>query len=207
MKPKILVLKTDGTNCDEETSFAFELAGGNPKIVHINDLRKKEETLKNYQILALPGGFSYGDDIVSGKILAIELTSFFSEELKKFIQRKDTAIIGVCNGFQILVRTGLLPFAKLGEMKVTLTNNDCGHFECRWINLKMEEKSRCPFTKNLNLVSYQVAHGEGKFFSDEKTISEIEKLNLVALRYCDKNGKPTQKYPDNPNGAINAIAG
>src|SRR3989344_2309532 len=149
-KPKILVLKTEGTNCDEELYFAFKIAGGDPKIVHINELRSKKENLKNYNILAIPGGFSYGDDIVSGKILAIELTSFFSEELKKFIQRKNTLIIGICNGFQVLIRTGLLPFGKIGKMDATLTNNDSGHFECRWINLRIEPNSRCVFLNDLN---------------------------------------------------------
>lgn len=213
-KPKILVLKTDGTNCDEETKFAFELANGDPKIVHINELRSKKESLKNYQILALPGGFSYGDDIVSGKILATELTSFFAEELQEFIDGKNTLIIGICNGFQTLVRTGLLPFAKIGKMEVTLTNNDSGKFECRWINLKVE-KSKCVFLNNLtieqfnnnSIVSFQVAHGEGKFLAGPETIKKIEDKGLVTFRYADENGNPTQKYPQNPNGAINAIAG
>jgi len=209
MKPKVLVLKTDGTNCDSETAFAFNLAGGETKIVHVNDLRSKKESLKNYNILAMPGGFSYGDDVVSGKILAIELASFFSEELKKFIERKNTLIIGICNGFQVLVRTGLLPFGKLGKMSVTLTNNDSGHFECRWINLKIQQNNNCVFLKNLEgeNVNYQVAHGEGKFLTDQQTLEKIEKQNLVAFRYVDSNGNPTQKYPDNPNGALNAIAG
>ena len=212
-KPRILVLKTDGINCDEETAFAFNLAGGNVKIVHVNDLRNKKDNLNNYQILAIPGGFSYGDDVVSGKILAIELASFFSENLKKFITRNDTLIIGICNGFQVLIRTGLLPFGNLGKMDATLTNNDSGHFECRWINLKIETKSKCVFLNNKamkqfnNLVSYQVAHGEGKFLTDAGTLQEIEKQNLVVFRYINENGKPTQKYPDNPNGALNAIAG
>ena len=148
MKPKVLVLKADGTNCDEELSFAFKIAGGDPKIVHINELRKKQDSLKDYNILAIPGGFAYGDDIVSGKILAVELTSFFSEELKKFIERKDTLIIGICNGFQVLIRTGLLPFGTIGKMQATLTNNDSGRFECRWINLKIETKSKCVFLNN-----------------------------------------------------------
>lgn len=209
LKPKVLVLKTDGTNCDEETAFAFNLSGGDARIVHINDLRNKKDSLKNYQILAIPGGFSYGDDVASGKILAIELTSFFSEQLRKFIARKDTLIIGVCNGFQVLVRTGLLPFRSLGKMDAILTNNDSGHFECRWINLRIEKNSNCVFLKNLegNFVSYQVAHGEGKFFADKESMRKIEKENLVAFRYVDQDGKPTQKYPENPNGAINAIAG
>src|SRR5258708_1218453 len=108
MKPKVLVLKPDAINRDEDLAYPFNLAGAESKIVHINDLRSKKEKLSNYQVLALPGGFAYGDDIVSGKILAIELTSFFEEELKKFIDRKDTAVFGVCNGFQVLVRTGVL---------------------------------------------------------------------------------------------------
>lgn len=232
-KPNVLVLKTDGINCDSETAFAFNLAGGIAKIVHVNDLRNKKDSLNNYHILAIPGGFSYGDDIVSGKILAIELASFFSKELKKFIKRKDTLIIGVCNGFQVLVRTGLLPFGfaqgKPLKMQAILVNNDSGHFECRWINLKIELNSKCVFLNNPNAsdggpeeratngtpprwtsngrVSYQIAHGEGKFFAPKNIIEKIEKQNLVVFRYIDENGKPTQKYPDNPNGAINAIAG
>lgn len=214
-KPKVLVLKTEGTNCDEETAFAFELAGGMPKIVHINELRTKSKKFNDFNILALPGGFSYGDDIVSGKILAIELTSFFSEELKKFTQRKNTAVIGICNGFQTLIRTGLLPFNNLGNMSATLTNNDSGRFECRWVNLSIEQKTRCEFLNNITIkqynnnpiISFQVAHGEGKFFAPKDIIEQIEKQNLVCFRYTDENGNQTQQYPKNPNGSINAIAG
>ena len=214
MKPKVLVLEADGTNCDEELSFAFKIAGGDPKIVHINELRKKQDSLKDYNILAIPGGFAYGDDIVSGKILAVELTSFFSEELRKFIERKDTLIIGICNGFQVLIRTGLLPFGTIGKRQATLTNNDSGRFECRWINLKIEPTSQCVFLNNNstmkqfnNIVSYQVAHGEGKFFASNETIKTIEQSNLVVFRYVDDKGKPTQKYPDNPNGSPGGITG
>ncbi|MEK7518171.1 MAG: phosphoribosylformylglycinamidine synthase I [Patescibacteria group bacterium] len=224
-KPKVLVLKADGTNCDEELYFAFKLSGGDPKIVHVNELRNKQESLKRYNILAIPGGFAYGDDIVSGKILAVELTSFFSEELKKFTERKDTLIIGICNGFQVLVRTGLLPFGTMSEMQATLTNNDSGHFECRWINLKINPNSKCVFLNGLNtsdggrlsereamtpprwIVSFQVAHGEGKFFASNETIKTMEQSNLIVFRYVDDKGKPTQKYPDNPNGSLHAIAG
>jgi len=207
-RPNILVLKTDGTNCDEELSFAFSLAGGNPKTVHINDLRNKSDSLKKYQILALPGGFSYGDDVASGKILATELTSYFSNELQSFINRKNTMAIGICNGFQVLVRTGLLPFKTLGKMQATLTSNDSGKFECRWVKIKVE-KSTSLFLKDLQntVVSYQVAHGEGKFFASQEIIDKIEKQNLVAFRYVGNKGNPTNEYPQNPNGAINAIAG
>ena len=150
MKPKVLVLKADGTNRDHEMAYAFKVAGGDPEIVHVNELRSGLKKMSDYQILALPGGFAYGDDIVSGKILAIELTSFLRAEMKKFIERKDTAIIGVCNGFQVLVRTGLLPFRKIGEMDVTLTNNDSGHFECRWIKVKVNEKNASKFLEGMD---------------------------------------------------------
>ena len=208
MKPKVCILKSDGTNCDVELFYAFEKFGGDPDYVHVNELRDKSKKLKEFQIIALPGGFSYGDDVISGKILAVELTSFFSEELKKFISRNNTLLIGICNGFQTVIRTGLLPFGELGKMSATLTNNDSGHFECRWIKLKTQ-KSKCVFLQNVNenIGWYSVNHGEGKFYTDDKTLKEIEDSNLVTFRYVDEKGKSTQKYPENPNGSLNAIAG
>jgi len=208
-KPNILVLKTDGINCDEELAFAFKIADGDPKIVHVNELRNKNESLKNYNILAIPGGFAYGDDIASGKILAVELTSFFSQELKKFIERKNTLVIGICNGFQVLIRTGLLPFGTIGKIQATLANNDSGHFECRWIRVKVDAKTSCTFLQSLRdtIVTYQVAHGEGKFYAKPSIIENIESKNLVTFRYVDDSGETTQKYPDNPNGSLHAIAG
>lgn len=207
-RPKVLVLKADGTNRDEEMAYAFKLAGGYPEIVHVNQLRKGIKKMDNYQILALPGGFAYGDDIVSGKILAIELTSLLGSQMKKFIERKNTAIIGVCNGFQVLVRTGLLPFREFGKMSVSLTNNDSGHFECRWIKLKIEQ-SVCRFTNGLvgKVADYPVAYGEGKFFAQEKTLNKIEKDKLVVFRYTDDTGNSTMEYPKNPAGALNSIGG
>ncbi len=209
MKAKAIIIKTDGINRDDETKFTFELAGATANIVHINDLRSKKEKLSNYNILALPGGFSYGDDVVSGKILAVELFSFFKDELQKFIDRKDTAVIGICNGFQVLVRTGILPFRELGKMSATLTNNDSGHFECRWINVKVDPKTNCVFLKNLKeqTFDYPIAHGEGKFFTDGKTLHKIENEHQVAFRYVNGTGLPTQEYPYNPNGSLNAIVG
>jgi phosphoribosylformylglycinamidine synthase len=208
LKPKALILKTDGINRDEDLAFAFELAGAKSKIVHVNDLRSKKESLNNFQILGIPGGFAYGDDVISGKILAVELISFFSEELRKFVERKNTAVIGICNGFQVLVRTGLVPFRNIGKMDATLINNDSGHLECRWIRLKVEKNSKSKFLKGMEDVIWcPVAHGEGKFFAKDAVLNKVEKDNLVAFRYVDDKGKPTQKYPDNPNGALNAIAG
>jgi len=209
IKPKAIILKTDGINRDEDLAFAFELAGAESKIVHVNDLRSKKENLNDYQILGIPGGFAYGDDIVSGKILAVEMISFLSEQLKKFVERKDTAVLGVCNGFQALVRTGLVPFRNIGGMDATLTNNDSGHFECRWIKLKVNKNSKSKFLIGMEdeIIWCPVAHGEGKFFAESSVLNKIEKDNLVAFRYVDEKGNVTQEYPDNPNGALNAIAG
>lgn len=206
-KSRIIVVKADGTNCDEELAFAFNVSGGNAEIVHVNQLRNKEKKFSDYNILAFAGGFAYGDDIVSGKILAVEMTSFFSDELKKFVERKDTLTIGICNGFQVLIRTGLLPFGNIGKMDATLTNNEKGLFECRWVKIK-QQKSRCVFLKDpTNIMDVSINHGEGRFFANPDVIQKVEDENLVAFRYVDAKGNTTQNYPENPNGAENAIAG
>lgn len=205
MKPQVCVLRTDGTNCDEETAHAFDKAGGESRLVHVNELRCGARRLRSYQILAIPGGFSYGDDIASGKILAVELVSYLRNELEEFIARPNL-VIGICNGFQVLVRTGLLPFRHLGDMQTTLTTNDSGHFECRWVSMVVEP-SPCVFTKELERpIELQVAHGEGKFYADNETLAEIEEGSLVVLRYAEE-GKATQRYPANPNGSLAGIAG
>lgn len=203
---KVCILQTDGVNCDNELFYAFKKFGGSTEFVHVNELRDKSKSLKNFQILALPGGFSYGDDVVSGKIWAIELISFLRKELEEF-RKKGGLIIGICNGFQVLIRTGLLPFGNLGKMDATLSNNDSGHFECRWIDLKTEN-SKCVFLKgNYDIGHFAVNHGEGKLFASPEVIKKIEDKNLVVFRYVDESGNPTQKYPQNPNGSINSIAG
>jgi phosphoribosylformylglycinamidine synthase subunit PurQ / glutaminase len=209
VKPKAAIIKADGINRDEDLVFAFNLAGADANTVHINDLRSGKDRLDNYKILGIPGGFAYGDDIVSGKILATEIVSYLREEIKKFIERPDTAVIGVCNGFQVLVRTGLVPFDRIGEMDATLINNDSGHFECRWVKLKVEKNSKSKFLTGMEnqIIWYPVAHGEGKFYAEERILKRIEKDGLVAFRYVDESGKPTRKYPDNPNGSLNAIVG
>lgn len=202
----VCILQSDGTNCDNELFYAFKKFGGNPRFIHVNELRDKSKNLKDFHILALPGGFSYGDDVVSGKIWAIELISFLQPEIENF-RKRGGLIIGICNGFQVLVRTGLLPFGNLGKMDATLATNDSGHFECRWVDLKAE-KSKCVFLRgNYDTSHFAINHGEGKFFSSPDVISKIEKENLVVFRYADEDGNPTQKYPQNPNGSLNAIAG
>lgn len=204
-KPRICILRTDGSNCDEELYFAFEKAGGISQMVHINQFRNKEKVFSDFQIIALPGGFSYGDDVASGKILAVELMSFFKENMESFIHNGGF-IFGVCNGFQTLVRTGLLPFNTPGKMAVTLTDNVSGHFECRWVKIRAE-KSKASYFDTLGTIEVPVNHGEGKFFADKKTLDILEHDGLVVFRYVDKNNQPTMEYPDNPNGALMAVAG
>ncbi|KJS16221.1 MAG: phosphoribosylformylglycinamidine synthase [Peptococcaceae bacterium BRH_c4b] len=207
MKPPVCVLRTDGTNCDEETFYAFAKAGGDCRMVHVNQLRSGEEKLSSYHILALPGGFSYGDDVHSGKVLAVELTSLLKEQLQEFVEA-GKPVLGICNGFQVLVRTGLLPERKIGTINTTLMHNDSGKFECRWVNLLVED-SPCIFTRGMTekTISIQVAHGEGRFYTDPETLNRIESSRQVVFRYCDAGGKATALYPANPNGSLNAIAG
>ncbi len=206
-KPRVCVIRTDGINCDEETFYAFEKAGAECRMVHVNQLRKGEEKLAGYQILALPGGFSSGDDVHSGKILAVEMTSFLKEQLTEFVDA-GKLVIGICNGFQVLVRTGLLPYRDPGKIKATLMTNDSGRFECRWVNLLVEH-SHCVFTRGLegSVLSVQVAHGEGKFYTNPATLQEIENNGQVVFRYAGSDDGPTVLYPANPNGSLNAIAG
>ena len=207
IKPKVCILKADGINCDEELFYAFEKYNGDPEYVHVNQLRAKNKKLKSYQILAIPGGFSYGDDVVSGKILAVELVSFLKDQLKEFIEKKGL-IIGICNGFQVLVRTGLLPFNHLGQMDATLAQNSSGHFECRFVKIKIENSNAVFLKPSENqIIDIAVNHGEGRFYALPKDIKKIENQNMVFCRYVNGNGRTTQKYPANPNGAVNAIAG
>ena len=206
IKPRICIIKTDGTNCDQETAYAFEKAGGSASIVSLNHLKTNALSLNTYNIVAIPGGFSYGDDIASGKVFALELITFFKEQLEELVARGNL-IMGICNGFQVLIQMGLLPFNTISTKQASLTHNDSGTFECRWITM-MVEKSPCIFTKHLegSEITLQVAHGEGKFFAYKDTLTQLEQMNLAVLRYTHQ-GKATAQYPDNPNGSAHAIAG
>jgi len=225
-KVKVCVLRTAGTNCDKETAFAFTKAGADPELVHINDLVSGESSFSDYKILALPGGFSYGDDIASGKVFANELKCKLTEQLKKFIS-DGKLIIGICNGFQILVKSGLLPGGRDFTQETSLIINDSGKFEDRWVYLslrgaiatKQSQKrdrfapaglamTRCVWTKNLPEIIYlPVAHGEGKFIvKDNSVLKRLKANGQVVFRYCDSKGK-SAGYPDNPNGSLDDIAG
>lgn len=201
--PKVCVLRAAGTNCDKETAFAFSSAGADTELVHVNKLITKQRKLCEYQILALPGGFSYGDDVSSGKILANELRAKLIDELKEFIE-DGKLIIGICNGFQVLVKSGLLPGNAAQEASLII--NDSGKFEDRWVYLK-SAFSKCIWTRGLPEVIYlPVAHGEGKFVVQNKTVLERLKSDFgVVFQYCNQAGD-LSGYPDNPNGSIDNIA-
>lgn len=196
---KVIILRTAGTNCDQETDFAFKSSGAETELVHINQLAKGEKKLANYQIMAIPGGFTYGDDLGSGKILANELNSKLKDEVSKFIS-DGKLIIGICNGFQVLVKAGLLPNVnnENSEMQATLTTNDSAKFEDKWIYLK-PLNSKCVWTRGIKkVIQLPIAHGEGKFIPQDKSI--LKKLwgnKQVAFQY----------YRGNPNGSVDDIAG
>ncbi|MCM8760989.1 MAG: phosphoribosylformylglycinamidine synthase I [Candidatus Omnitrophica bacterium] len=212
-KPKVLILRTAGTNCDKETAFAFERAGGRAELVHVNEITKKRRSIHDYQILAIPGGFTYGDDIASGKILANELKFKVESDLQKFIN-DGKLIIGICNGFQILVKSGLLPnlSGNFQNIEATLTLNDSDKFEDRWVYLKKPEsknqKSKCVWAKGIDgLIELPVAHGEGKFIPrDENILRELKDEGLIVFEYVDVAGKRAG-YPYCPNGSVENIAG
>ena len=199
IKPEVCVLKTDGINCDMEMAYAFETANASAEIVHVNQLRDKTRGLSEFQALAIPGGFSYGDDVASGKILANELTSLLYDQLSEFAD-KGKPILGVCNGFQVLVRTGLLPVRNVKEQSVTLSQNESGRFECRWVDINLG-KSACKFIDSDNSeteIPMQIAHGEGRFFAKSDALGSLQDNKQVVFRYADGN---------NPNGSVDDIAG
>ncbi len=207
---KVLVLRTAGTNCNEETAFAFAYFGATVEQVHINELIAGRKKLADFHIFALPGGFSYGDDIASGKILANELRLRLGAHLAQFI-RDGKLILGICNGFQILVKAGILPgltpfTGPDFHQEVTLTHNDSARFEARWVYLKPSGK--CVWTKGIEDVIYlPVAHGEGKFMvRDEKILEQLKANHQIIFRYGDAQGKKAG-FPGNPNGSIEEIAG
>lgn len=207
---RILILHASGTNRDADAARACELAGGATEIVHINRLRRGEIHLGDYGALLLPGGFSYGDALGAGARLALDLQVYFRDALEEFVA-SDRPVLGICNGFQTLVKAGLLPEASAGETRrVTLTENAGGHFECRWVTLQRAFNTRCRWLHNLPaLIDCPLAHGEGNFqVKGSSTLNELEDEGLVVLRYVQADGTPAHgRYPANPNGSAGDIAG
>jgi phosphoribosylformylglycinamidine synthase I len=202
-KVKVLMLRASGTNRDIDTRIAFNECGAEVDSALIHEILEGEKHLMDYHILVIPGGFTYGDDISAGKIMANEIRLKLGADIQKFVA-DGRLVLGICNGFQVLVKTGILPGIKgKSAQPVTLTNNDSGKFECRWVYLKANEKSPCVFTKGIHGMYVPIAHGEGKLVAEP---GMAEKLN-VAVQYVDEKWKTQAGYPYNPNGSINDIAG
>lgn len=202
MKPKVLIVRTAGTNCDKETELAFNFAGAETFLQHINYI-KEQKSLLDYQIICIPGGFSYGDDLGAGKILSLEFLYWLKDRMKAFID-KGGLILGICNGFQVLVKTGILPDLDF-EQKMTLTFNNSGRFEDRWVYLRVCSKNIW-FNNLSGVISLPVAHGEGKFYAERIILDKLEYKEQIALRYVNEKGD-LAGYPFNPNGSLGNIAG
>lgn len=205
MKPNVLILRAPGANCDLETSFAFELAGARTERVYINRLREKPALLRDYQILVVPGGFTYGDDVAAGRILANQLAFFLRDALREF-RDADKLILGICNGFQVLLKAGLLiPPDEDGPL-ASLVHNEHGRFEDRWVHLSCDA-GRCPFLKGITRLRLPIAHGEGSFQAREPWILEgLDQAGQIVLRYVDEEGR-RGGFPINPNGSQGDVAG
>lgn len=205
MQLKALVLSGYGINCEAESKYCVETAGGVADIVHINTLIDKPEMLEDYNLLFIPGGFSFGDDLGSGKVFANKMKFRLSDDLLDFVN-DGKLVLGICNGFQVMVKMGILPEPDF-QQRVTLTANDSGHFEDRWVALRANENSPCVFTKGLKTILLPVRHGEGKFVAkDEQVLKTLAEQNRIVFQYVDERGKPGG-YPYNPNGSQLNIAG
>jgi len=199
------VLRAAGTNCDEETAHAFAKAGARVDRVHVNRLAEGQVRLSDYQVLAIPGGFTYGDDISAGKVLANELKYRVGDEVRKFVDA-GRLVIGICNGFQVLVKMGILPGWDALRQQATLTSNDSNRYEDRWVHLKVVS-TKTPFFREKEIIYLPVAHGEGKFVTDgDQTLKRLESTGQAVLKYCDGDGREGP-YPVNPNGSVASIAG
>jgi len=209
MKPKALILRSAGANCDLETAYAFEQAGALSVPLHLNRLLENPAALRDFQILAIPGGFSYGDDIAAGKILAKQLSHHLYEPLRDFVAA-GKPIIGICNGFQVLVKSGLLPGAAAGvsQQNCTLTDNASGRFTDRWVHLATRS-TKCIWTHGLESFELPIAHGEGRFATVNDAVREaLWQDDRVALVYVKPDGSDANgAFPDNPNGSVDDIAG
>jgi phosphoribosylformylglycinamidine synthase I len=205
-KPKVLVLTGYGINCDEETQFAFEKAGAIAERVHVNDIIAGDRKLSGYQILTFPGGFSFGDDTGSGNALAARMRGHLWDQVNGFVQ-EDKLVLGICNGFQVLTRLGLLPGIdrKYGAQQVALVHNDNARYTDRWVDLRFSGHS--PWTKNLGEMMVPIAHGEGKLYTDAGTLETLRGRNLIAARYIKGFVCKYQCLEANPNGSLEDIAG
>jgi len=201
---RVLVLRAPGINCDEETAFAWSMAGAQPELIHVNRLLESPSILDGFQVLTIPGGFSHGDAIASGRILGRQLAHHLGDAIARFVGRGG-CILGICNGFQVLVRAGWVPGPGC-DVPVTLMVNDSARYEDRWVRVRAE-RSKSIFFEAGEEFEFPVAHGEGKFaVADAAGLAALETGGHVALRYVGSGSGPVA-FPENPNGSIGAVAG
>ncbi len=209
MSAQVLILAGYGLNCEEETLHAFEYVGLSGKIIHINDLIERPKALSQSKILAIPGGFSYGDDTGSGNGFAQKMKFALWDHLQNFVAR-DTLTIGICNGCQILNNLGLVPAldSNYGDRSVAVTHNVSARYQCRWVDVQANSANNSPWLSGIKSMHIPVAHGEGRFMMSDETLNLIKSSNQVGLRYMNsETGIPANgKFPHNPNGATDDIA-
>lgn len=205
--PVVLVLRAAGTNCDRETAFAFEQAGAATKVVHVNELARRPNLLREVHGLVIPGGFSHGDDLGAGTVFGARIRSGFLDGIRRLVDRGGV-VLGICNGFQVLAKTGLVPgFDGSVDRTVTLASNESNRYEDRWVTLEVTT-DRCAFLRPGERYHVPVAHGEGRLLPLSHAIRErLHRDGQVALRYVGPDGSHPAGYPWNPNGAVDDIAG
>jgi len=204
-KIRVLVLRAAGINCDEEVCHAWQLAGATVVLAHVNAIAETPAQINDFQIVTIPGGFSYGDDIGAGTILAQRILYDLAEPLAELVGRGG-GLLGVCNGFQALVKTGLLPGGDGRRRNVTVTFNDSAKFEARWVRMEVAT-DRCPFLRSGAILEMPVEHAEGRVITAGAAVTqELERNRQIALRYVDEAGRH-DRYPANPNGSVAGIAG
>ena len=209
-KVPVLIITGYGLNCEAESKYAWEMAGAQPVLIHFSDLIARPERLNDFAALMFIGGFSYGDHMTSGHVFALRVKHHMKEALERFIG-KGKLILGVCNGFQIMAKLGLLPGlnGRYFTQRISLIQNDCGVFQNFWVRIRFEPNSPCVFTRGLTFMPLPIRHGEGKVFvPNRRLLNALENSGCVPCRYADPvTGEATQKFPHNPNGSVNAIAG
>jgi phosphoribosylformylglycinamidine synthase subunit PurQ / glutaminase len=203
--PHALILRAPGTNCDQETAYAFQLAGATTACLHINQLREQPKLLRTAQILVLPGGFSYGDDVGAGSIWGAQLRHFLADAVREF-RGREKLILGICNGFQALLKAGLLlPPDEDGPL-ATLAPNVSRRYTDRWVQLQVTAKDN-PFLKGIDTLDLPIAHGEGNFTCRKEWILQgLEQSGQVVLRFSTPSNAAAN-YVANPNGSQGDIAG